>query len=492
MSLAALIAAFGLTTGLLAPSSLWAQGGPADYDLEIRVDPAEAGEGATVTATIGAVVRETGLQGWSFGVRHDPARLSLETAEQSDEAAAARVEPSFEVTRIIEDEGGTRVGYIQGVVLSFIAPAEVPLSEFFPFANSTYTVLDCADDDPVRVQTEIRVTNDLAAPGSPPVDLNFTVEGIAVVPDKITNGDLTIICEEIEEKDGLVLDFGPDDPECRVVANGDPASTLDIQVLLSNGGERPRYDVQGWSYGVAIDFGMLTAVEVAPGADAAALKGGEGPAFVTYNLDDANEDGSVTGVTAGAVIELDEPGTAVLPVAEGNTVHIDTITVRAAIVVPEGETRTTDLSYVDQTLGGDRPLEIIFVVDNESIVPTFDATKTVTLVGGDAPEGATYLRGDANSDLRVDIADGVWIISALFRGGEMTSCLPAANANADTTKEGGTRVDISDALYIFNYRLQPMATPGALFPAPSSPFPECGLDTSVSSAECPPGSHICN
>ena len=58
--LAVLMIAFGVT------SSLAAQGGPADYDLEIRLDSGSYDKGDTVTATVGIVARVAGLQGWSM------------------------------------------------------------------------------------------------------------------------------------------------------------------------------------------------------------------------------------------------------------------------------------------------------------------------------------------------------------------------------------------------------------------------------------------
>ncbi len=478
-----LIVACVLTSGLRA------QGGPEDYDLEIRFDSAEYGPGDTATATVGVVAREPGMQGWSFGASHDPAVLSLETAEQAADTVNARVEPSFEVTRIIEDENGTRIGFIQGVVLSFISPAEVPANPdaLFGFAVATYTVLDfdCPGDPS---ETAVEITETLAAPGSPPVDINLTVDGRAIIPDTITNASALTVCSSGGD---LSIELGPDDDPCIVVADGDPASTLGLEVSLVNGEGGSTVNAQGWSYAVAMTFDDIVAVEAAPGADAAALMGGEGPDFVHYNLEDSSEDGAVRGVTAGAVIALDAPGTEVLPIPSPGSVHIDTITVRAAVVLGGGETRETEVSFVDQVLGGDRPLEIIVVVDNDSVIPDFSDTKTVTLQGV-VEDDARYIRGDANNDRRVDIADGVWIISMLFRGGEMTTCLPAANANADSNKDGSTKVDISDAMYIFNYRLQPGATPATLFPAPSAPFPSCAVDPNVDLAECPVGSHICS
>ena len=79
-----------------------------------------------------------------------------------------------------------------------------------------------------------------------------------------------------------------------------------LEVSLVNGEGGSTVNAQGWSYAVAMTFDDIVAVEAAPGADAAALMGGEGPDFVHYNLEDSSEDGAVRGVTAGAVISRPE------------------------------------------------------------------------------------------------------------------------------------------------------------------------------------------
>jgi hypothetical protein len=167
--------------------------------------------------------------------------------------------------------------------------------------------------------------------------------------------------------------------------------------------------------------------------------------------------------------------------------HLDTLRVRSAVTIEAGQPdQETRLRFVDQVLGGDNerpPLEILIVVEGLSVIPDFSAEKTITLKG--AVAAPLFIRADANSDRRVNIADGIWIINMLFYAGQMTACKPAADANADSL------IDLSDALFIFNYRLQPGVSPGNLFPAPSAPFPDCGSAEGVTLEDCPQGSHVC-
>ncbi|HVR74265.1 MAG TPA: hypothetical protein VMT52_08035, partial [Planctomycetota bacterium] len=330
-------------------------------------------------------------------------------------------------------------------------------------------------------QSKVEFTTELGVPNSPPVDINLTVDGKALVPTKILGKQVEIQCQ-VNEGDGLALRFEDGIPD--LVA--DRTSTLDVKVFLSNGDTEGSFGVQGWSYGITLDETELEVTRGAPGVDSMALNGGAGPDFVNYNLADQNRGGTLRGVTVGAVLDRDAPGTTVLAVGAGASRHIDSITVRSRQEIPAGGSpRTTELKFSSQ-LGGDRPLEILAVVGGESIVPDSSDTKTINLIPRGVIDGADrFIRGDANNDARVDIADGIWIINTLFYGGGATACAPAADANDDD------RRDLTDAMYIFQYQLQPGRTPGNLFPAPPAPFPNCGSHPDATAENCPQGSSSC-
>ncbi|MGE4619313.1 MAG: penicillin acylase family protein [Planctomycetota bacterium] len=76
--------------------------------------------------------------------------------------------------------------------------------------------------------------------------------------------------------------------------------------------------------------------------------------------------------------------------------------------------------------------------------------------GADIP----FLRGDANVDGRVNLADGIWLLNHLFLAGPGGDCEAARDANGDGT------VDLADATHLIAYRLldgQP----------PHHPYPYC-------------------
>mgnify|MGYP003321017567 FL=1 len=84
----------------------------------------------------------------------------------------------------------------------------------------------------------------------------------------------------------------------------------------------------------------------------------------------------------------------------------------------------------------------------------------------------TFRRGDSNADGSVDITDGVVLLSALFQGTAMPSCMDSSDTNDDGA------MDIADPIFIFQY----------LFiggDAPPAPGPgECGIDPPQDVLDC--------
>jgi hypothetical protein len=78
-------------------------------------------------------------------------------------------------------------------------------------------------------------------------------------------------------------------------------------------------------------------------------------------------------------------------------------------------------------------------------------------------EVTIFVRGDANRDYYINIADPVFILNSLFRGGPFTTCPDAADANDDGI------VNISDPITI----LQTIFLPGTSI---AQPYPRMGSD----------------
>ena len=84
----------------------------------------------------------------------------------------------------------------------------------------------------------------------------------------------------------------------------------------------------------------------------------------------------------------------------------------------------------------------------------------------------SILRGDSNSDGRVDISDAIRVFMWLFLGAAEPACVDAADSNDDGN------VDLSDGVVILNDFFRP----GTEIPPPG-PF-ECGQDPTVDLLTC--------
>ena len=86
------------------------------------------------------------------------------------------------------------------------------------------------------------------------------------------------------------------------------------------------------------------------------------------------------------------------------------------------------------------------------------------------PVVAEFIRGDSNGDGTVGIGDPLLTLAYLFTGGA-SNCLRAEDVNDDGF------VDVSDPIYSLGFQF-------AGGPAPSAPFPNCGIDPTPDTLSC--------
>lgn len=97
--------------------------------------------------------------------------------------------------------------------------------------------------------------------------------------------------------------------------------------------------------------------------------------------------------------------------------------------------------------------------------------RPVTRDGWVSVLGLAFVRGDANGDGQIDVADVVYQLLTLFAGGPASRCPDAADTNDDGTS------DVSDAVFLLRY----------LFlggDPPPLPFPLPGLDPTEDTVSC--------
>lgn len=94
--------------------------------------------------------------------------------------------------------------------------------------------------------------------------------------------------------------------------------------------------------------------------------------------------------------------------------------------------------------------------------PNFTYTLTVN-----PSEGVAFVRGDANLDGSLDLADVIFVLGYLFQS-KPSTCKASMEVNSDG------RVDLGDPIFILAYLFRSASAPGA-------PFPDCGV---VEGADC--------
>ncbi len=133
---------------------------------------------------------------------------------------------------------------------------------------------------------------------------------------------------------------------------------------------------------------------------------------------------------------------------------------------PEGRRRKDDdKSGVRQVLGIPSLPAGLYVIQVTGAV--FHTPYTLRF----PPSGQAFVRGDANTSGRIDIADAIFVLSYLFARGTAPSCLDTADANDDG------RNDIADAIRTLTH----LFAHGGPLPLP---FGGCGADPTADDLSC--------
>ncbi|HIA27291.1 MAG TPA: hypothetical protein EYN79_04100 [Planctomycetes bacterium] len=412
---------------VLACATLGAQ----DPDYVLSLPSIDALSGANIELTVGFDNTGTEIQGFSYGVCHDPAALTLldATADGTTTATSGENgdEPSFLSIGVLAG------GWNMGVVFDLFGNANLPTGTGYTLGTGIYTV-DAAPD----TSTVVSFCNTL---GDPPVETVIVVDGASIEPTQIS-GTVTILAAPppftFSAADSSV-DYSPDDG----------AASFSVLLSIVEGAENPGFpnDTQGFSMGIACDPNLLTPVDILPYGVVAEIDGGDGPGFFGPSvLPDA--------LTCGVVYDLF--GEVLIPMATETEVIECFYDTNAGTLTGNEDGASTTLGWSDDE--GSPPVANVVVVGGSSF-GTIWVDGNVDL---NAVVEIAFSRGDANGDGIINIADGIWILYELFLSGPSTGCENAADVNGDGN------YDESDAVFVFNYRFL-----GG--PPPAAPFPGCGL-----------------
>ena len=224
---------------------------------------------------------------------------------------------------------------------------------------------------------------------------------------------------------------------------------------------------QGWSISVTHDATKLdiengNGFPTIDGTDAAALFNG---GFKKTEVVDPAKNNGKSGFVSAVVLSF--TSAANLDPTKDQTIALSKYTLKDGAC----DTLPTSIMFMDGLRGAGQPVQNIITVNGSSVNPTRLISLEIGKGIGPPPQGE-FIRGNANDDGKVNIADPIWIINELVRQGPKTQCQDAADANDDGL------LDLSDAMFLIQWRFL-----GGT--APTAPFPGCGADPSADNLACP-------
>jgi len=476
---------------------------------EVHGDPGETVEieGTAILTSFGLGEEDDGIQGWSLSMSSIGWDIIDVTLDGTAGAATTDDPPGlrsggFDVQQLTTLSGsGTecegRNGAVVAVVLSFSAPTTLPTTEPSAVAKLTLSgevppeedgceecsvefadgcqgqgqpvdnkaTLDGATQRPARVSATTRVCPIIRC--DRPGKINISITDEAIDDDQHTN-DSTDVPEEAAEisSEGRTGEKGSITVYANLIAIG-----------LTDFADEPT-GIQGWAIAGSVSGDAApVSTSIEGTASAATPEGLFNGGFSVHEVVDPDElhadgDPQGKGFVSAAVLSFTSP--AQLAPSGSGTGTILCVEIETIDDLPDGEVHAT-VTWRDGMRGSGQPVRNVATVDGNTKNLCSCQTANLTFIGIDE---VPHLRCDPNSDGETNLADAVWIVSQLFRGGQIAECPDSADCNDDSS------VDLSDALFATTYRFLGGEEP----PAPFSETPHddgaCALDPTPDDLEC--------
>jgi len=380
---------------------------------------------------------DTDVQGWSFGICHDPAVLEIDDFQDGATTLTVKAggPPDFNSKTLVT--GGVTVG----VVIDFFGVATLPPgvgAELFLIDYSTAPGVTQPPAGSPDLTTQILPCDTL---GAPPVTTVIVVNGGSLIP--VQNATTVIIPAQAECE--LLCEGGVTDVTL-AWNNCNPGSPADYYLLFRDG------DLLG----LFVDGTQVYVDDnLEPGSYhyeliAVSFPDPQGPPSILQGSCDADViPVTLTGISPTSGIY--QGGTALTVTGTGFLAAPDTT------VLIGGMTAVGIVVVDDMTITCSTPaVDFVGPVDVE-VVNTFGS--------GLIADGFLYgfLRGMISDDSSIDVGDPVFELNWLFGNAPGPFCLDAADVN-----DSGI-IDVADPVYLLTYLF-------SFTPPPPAPFDVPGLD----------------
>jgi len=452
-------------------------------------------DGIGINATVVMDTKSEEIQGWSYGVLHDPGLIRVTRADIADTDAEATLDRGFNATTMENvqlcdsarpcanrTDGG---GWISAVVLSLTKPVSLPLGRR-SIARADYELLE----DVGEAGTLLEFTDRLALRGAPPTGIGLTVNGRLRVWATAVEGwvkkkgeAIRVLCDVSDPQnqcpgtaclctdDALEITFDGASDSIFEYGSFVDGIGIDATVVMDAKSE----EIQGWSYGVRHDAGLVrvTRADIV-GTDAEAVfdQGFEATSMKDIQLCDSvpacanRTDGA--GWISAVVLNLRKPIS--LPLGRRSIARAD-----YELIEDVGEAGTL-LEFTDRlALRGAPHTGIALTVDGRTRYPTIGIDGLIRKSA--CPGLSDFRRGDVGAskagqslpaDGEVNIGDALLILRQLFLDGELEfDCEKAADVN------DSSEITISDAVALLGYLFLGYEEPAPPFGVPGpDPTPD--------------------
>ncbi|HAK96082.1 MAG TPA: hypothetical protein DCM87_14085 [Planctomycetes bacterium] len=416
--------------------------------------------GGTIDCSVTLDARVAGVQGWSFGLKIEPAAgatMNISSVAMSqasltaacgkalgfvDTAYFASTDLTTPVLPKVPADGTVVAGLAdcaavtQGVVVDMMQVCSLGVTAGLRVLDITVDVSGTAGET-AAVAGRVVFTNDV---GNPPTSTVIVFGGGSIPPEVTASAVITIepkICTPAAQFT-IAIGGGGGATDAEAVS----LVTLNLDSDPANPNTAA---IQGWSYGLCIkDPAMLDILSATTsGTDSGTFKGGLGPDFNTITVFPGQ------GVTHGVVIDL--MATVTLPAQNDWT---DLAVTYKILMTADGQ--ATSVVPCDKALGTPATANVMVVGGNsfpastsEGIDPADECCDPTSCNAAGTfvyLPGTKAFAGSANGDGKLDIADGIFILNYLYRSGRPLPCEKAGDVNGDCV------LDSSDAVYIIYYQ----------------------------------------
>ena len=434
-------------------------------------------EGETVEAEYTLTMAHSGdgagVQAYSLGVTSDNIAITSVTWEGTD--AEALFVDGFQFCEVFEAESGA-TNALCGIVLCNGCPAALPVNATSSIGR--ITVARQLDADGVA---SLRYEDNLEGSGLPVRNI-ATRLGETLLPE-LGSTDIELValpdCCSGELNMGFSLER-VQSPEPIAVSDADPiclqrdvelvsesregdVGAADLYVNISS--NLPEVGVQGWSLSLAVSGANVDSITVENTAGAPAPDGLFDGGFENSSVALPEDNDGQAGAVSAIVLCFGCPIT--LPLVGTESV------MRVGISANEAQGEADQVAtawFVDGLVGAGQPVQNVLTRSGNSNLACNHFIARANVVFR-LRAVADFVRGDSNSDGRVNIADPIWSLNELFRDGPASTCQKAADANDDGS------VDLADVGFTVLY----LFLNGDLPPAP---FPGCGEDPTEDALTC--------